>query len=390
MVSQETLQFLQQHWDEDPSQLLFAQQRYPLVDMAFVAQQIEGRRQALEKYPTLAECPDFVYPPRLNREQSSSEATARYKSALVGDGTLSDLTGGMGVDLIFAAERCEKAVYIEQNEMLCENMRHNSKALQLNNVECQCGDSMAWIESSNLNFDTLFIDPARRDGQGRRVTAFEDCTPDITKNLAMLLSRCKKLVVKASPMISIDAAVAQLQSVDEVHIVAVKGECKEVVFVCSRDSGNRPSIICADICANKTLVERFEYGEEAAAEPMYCSELHKYLYEPNATLMKSGYFASLGNRYGLEMLGRNTHLYSAEQRVEGFPGRVFEILERLSLNAKSVMKAVPERKAHVVCRNYKISASALQQQLRIKEGGDLFIIATTFQQKPIGLLCRRV
>jgi hypothetical protein len=225
----------------------------------------------------------------------------------------------------------------------------------------------------------LFVDPARRAASGRKVAAFEDCMPNILEHAEILHSHCRMLMVKASPMIDIDLGCHQLGKVNEVHVVGVKGECKEVLFVCGEPQGE-PRITCGELS--------FTRGEEAATKACYCQAIGRYLYEPDATLMKGGPFKIIAERYGIEQLGRNTHLYTSEKRVDGFPGRVFEVLQELKLNRKEVAASIPDGKAHVVTRNYPVEAAALQRQMGLREGGDIFVVATSIGDRKCGFLCK--
>lgn len=381
-MTKEFIDFVDAHKDEDTARLLLSATRYPAIDMPMAVQQIEGLRTAKEKWPGLLACEEFVYPPRINREQSSSEATAQYKAMLAaGAASIADLTGGMGIDTLAFARVAEHIDYVERDPQLCALMEHNLQALGIENVTVHCADSMEWLQSlpSPLPFHLIFIDPARRNATGRKVAAFEDCMPNILEHTELLHSRCQQLMVKASPMIDIDLACHQLGDVTEVHIVGVKGECKEVLFVCGEPQGE-PRIVCRDFS--------FTRAEEAATEGCYCQSVGRYLYEPDATLMKAGPFKLISHRYGLDLLGRNTHLYTSDRKINDFPGRVFEVLQELKLSRREVLTALPEGKAHVVTRNYPVEAAALQRQLGLREGGNLFIIATSIGNRKCGFLCK--
>ena len=385
------LQFANRHRDDDPVALLLQKSRHPGIDLGLVAQQLEGRRQARDKWPSLATNDNYFYPPRLNREQSSSETTARYKAAIAArlqPDTLADLTGGMGVDISFMASHCRQADYFELDTELCAIAEHNFRHLGLDNIACHNTDSLAHLAAHDCHYSLLYIDPARRDNRGRRVAAFEDCTPDLTANLPLLQQCSDRLLVKASPMIDLHLAIAQLAEVAEVHIVAVDNECKEILFLSGEAA--EPLIHCANITAAGTDLTTFTPSTENEARPHFAADAATYLYEPNAALMKGGCHNLVGQQYNLHKLARNTHLYTSDTLVADFPGRIFEILQPLPLNAKAVRQALPGGKAHVVTRNYPTSAADLQRQLKLREGGDLFVVAATLGTRPQGWLCRRV
>ncbi len=377
-AKREILDFVKEHEDDDVARLLLSAARYTDIDVPAAVQQIEGRRTAKEKWPSLLQCEDFLYPPRLNREQASSEETARYKAQFVRGAHCADLTGGMGIDTIAFAAVAEHVDYVGRDPHLCRLMEENCRALGPSNVAVHCADSIAWLET---DFDLIFIDPARRDSHGRKVSVFEDCTPDILKHLPMLQSHCRRMMVKASPMIDIDMACGQLGTVEEVHVVAAGGECKEVLFLCGERQGET-MIVCGD--------RSFTRSGEAAAEVSLCAAVGRYLYEPDAALMKAGPYRSICQWYGVAMLGRNTHLYTSDCLVDGFAGRRFEVLQELRLSRKTVASVLPDGKAHVVTRNYPVAAADLQRQLGLKEGGELFVVATTVGTRPSGYLCRRI
>ncbi len=387
LAKREITAFAKEHEDEDTARLLLSAARYSAIDMPLAVQQIEGRRTAREKWPSLLECEAFLYPPRLNREQASSDETALYKARLV-HGRVADLTGGMGVDTLAFARRAERVDYVERNEELCRLMEHNCKALGLENISVHCGDSLEWLDNEDLRFDTLFIDPARRSATGRKVAAFEDCEPDILQHLDLLRSRCRRLIVKASPMIDINLACRQLAGVTEVHVVSVKGECKEVLFVCGDPDGEtRIHCIALGRKDGEPYNCDFTRNEEAAAAPHFCTAVGRYLYEPDAALMKGGPYNLICHWMNLDKLAPNTHLYTSDTLIEGFPGRIFRVLREATLNRKAIKEAIPDGRAHVVTRNYPVAAADLQKQLGLKEGGDLFVVATTLGQRRLGLVC---
>ena len=399
-MTREFIDFVATHEHEDTARLLLSAARYPSVDMPAAVQQIEGRRTAREKWPSLLACDGFLYPPRLNREQASSEETARHKASLLADGaqplSVADLTGGMGVDTLAFAAVAAEVHYVERNPQLCTLMEHNGKALGQENIRVHCADSLEGLASDDRRFDILFVDPARRAATGRKVAAFEDCEPDILQHLGLLRARCRWLMVKASPMIDIDLACRQLGSVAAVHVVSVRGECKEVLFVCCGADAVPPPepVIRCTMLLHSPLSAlrsplRFTRSEEAATAPRYCAAMGSYLYEPDAALMKGGPFNLICQWMDLQKLAPNTHLYTADRLVDAFPGRTFRVLQELKPTRKAVAGAIPDGKAHVVTRNYPVEAAALQRQLGLKEGGDLFVVAATVGTRPCAFLCRR-
>ncbi len=398
----EIIAFARNHLDEDPLKLLLQQKRYPSVDLKLVAQQLEGQKQALVKWPTLAYCTDYFYPPKLNREQSSSEVVARYKALLfqsLGGGTLADLTGGMGVDSYFIAQWASYVDYFELNPILATIAERNFNVLGQSNIACHQGDSIALLQGSGVHYDMILLDPARRDENGNKVVAFENCTPNILRCLDLLLDRCRYLMIKASPMVDIHQALCQLPQTVQVHIVALRNECKEVLFLLQSGNGaDIPSICCLNLSSNSlgTLnlaaqAKCFSYPQESSASPTFATQIGHgdYLYEPNAALMKGGCFNLISQCYGLDKLSCNTHLYTSSRFLPNFPGRIFQVIEEVSINSKKLAHLLPEHKVHVISRNYPLTSDQLQKKLKLSEGGSLFLIAATLSSTPRVWLCQR-
>jgi len=395
-MNKEFIDFVNSHLQDDTSRLLLTAARYPSIDMPAAVQQIEGLRAARDKWPSLLGCPAFLYPPRLNREQSSSEATAAYKARLAirlcgsdGPAAIADLTGGMGIDTLAFAQPPSPANaapphidYIERDPGLCALMRHNSQALKLDNIDIHQADSLQWLSSHSHTYDILFCDPARRSAAGRKVAAFEQCEPNILQHLPLLLDRCRNLIVKASPMIDIALAQRQLGHVAEVHILSVKGECKEVLFVCNHSAAE-----AAIHCDGQTYHHTFTRSQESATPPRYSDTAGHYLYEPDAALMKGAPFNLISQWMDMPRLSPHTHLYTSDTLRRPFPGRAFAVLGELKPNRKEVARAIPSGRAHVVVRNFPADAATLQRQLGLAEGGDLFVVATTVGTRKTAFLC---
>ena len=404
-AEREVMAFAREHEGEDTARLLLSAGRYPGIDMKAAVQQIEGLRTAREKWPSLVGCAEYLYPPRLNREQSSSEAAALYKSRIISSCApcgltkptaglrIADLTGGMGVDTLAFAKVAEHVDYVERDAQLCALMEHNLRALGVTNVTVHCADSLLWLAANPSPLSVLYLDPARRDAAGHKVAAFEDCTPDLLANLALLRGSCQRLLVKASPMIDLALACRQLGGVSEVHVVELRGECKEVLFLLGGVAAEEPQTVCVNLnnpsIQNIQKTFTFTRSEEAAAEADLCDAVGAWLYEPGAALMKAGPYRLLAQRYGLLMLGPNTHLYTADRRVDDFPGRVLRVLQEVKGGRKELAALLPDGRAHVVTRNYPAEAATLQRQVGLREGGDHFVVGTTVGRRRTLLLCEQ-
>ena len=387
MIDEHTLAFIREHTGDDVRQLALQAARYPLVDMRVAATQIEGRRLAAAKLPAWAATDGVMYPVRLSMEQCSSEATARYKASLVQGTRLADLTGGFGIDCSYMSERFDEATYIERNEELCRIARHNFGLLGLP-IRVVNGNSAEVLPSMPVQ-DWIFLDPARRDGVGNKVVALSDCEPDVCQLEKLLLQKAARVMVKCSPMLDISLAISQLTSVREVHVVSVGNECKELLLILGGTTGH--GIEVRTVNFQGSGVQTFDYAleEEQAASCSYTSTVGRYLYEPNSSMMKAGCFRLPAGRYGLQKLHRNTHLYTSDTLVPDFPGRVFEV-KNIDGFGKNELKLLSSelKKANIAVRNFPERPEALRKRLKLSDGGDVYLFATTLaDEKRVIIRC---
>lgn len=389
MMNQKTLEFIRQHVDEDVRQLALRGTKDSEVDLAFALDQIAGRQKARVKLPSWAAVDGIVYPPHLSMEQCSSEQTARYKAGMAGKGELFvDLTAGFGVDVAFISQGFRKAVHIEQQKSLCEISSENYRLLGLDHVQVVCGDGVAYLDQLS-HADLLYIDPARRDEHGGRTYGLADCTPNVLELIDEMLEKADRVMIKLSPMLDWRKAVADVGHVTEVHIVSVDNECKELLLVASKEE--TPLKV---VCINNA--DSFEYNPTASDGGVVPGEwnqdtLPHFLYEPNASIMKAGCFGEVAERFMMMQLDRNSHLFVSGEDVAGFPGRQF-IVERTTSMNKRELKAALEGcdRANITVRNFPMSVAELRKRLKLKDGGDVYIFATTLARLGHQLLvCRK-
>ena len=410
------------------SVLALQSHRYPDIDMPFLLDQLAGWQTARTKLPSWAANEDIIYPPHLSMEQCSSEQTAEYKACLVArlveaesfitsalnndcktssvvektkpmtqqacakkvwGGSFCDLTGGFGVDFSFMARGFERAIYVEQQENLCELARHNFHALGLTQAEVVNADGTAYLHQLD-HVSVLFLDPARRNEQGGKTVLISDCTPDILVLEEELLEKADSVVIKLSPMLDWHRAVDELNRlgnvVREVHIVSVRNECKELLLVLQRTKGEKDDKTATEkalqvFCVNDEIIVSYSLDEALSVSQRLLSavpQAGQYLYEPNASLMKAGCFALLTARYPLSVLSLNSHLFVSEEAIDDFPGRKFEITAVSSFNKKELRRSLSGiDKANIAVRNFPMSVAELRKRLKIKEGGDVYLFATT-------------
>ena len=398
-ISLETLAFIEEHAEDNVQTLALRAARYPNVHMATAIVQIAARQTARTKLPTWWSIASIRYPSHLSMEQCSSEVTARYKATLIPEelksGSITDLSGGFGVDFTCMAEGFEKATYVERQEELCALAEHNLPLLGLPHAEVVNADSVKYLESMDCQ-SVIFIDPARRDIKGRKTVLISDCEPDISRLQSLLLEKAQRVIVKLSPMLDISLALEQLQCIKEVHVVAVKGECKELLLVMEADANSTEArIVCTNLPTSVPAVWPtpfcFTRQEEENSTYPVATQIKRYLYEPNGVLMKAGAFRSVASHYGVEKLHPNSHLYTSDQWIKDFPGRVFEVITHGGFGKREVKELLTSvKKANLTVRNFPNSVAELRKRFKLPEGGDDYLFATTLSKgDKVWILCRK-
>lgn len=384
-----TAEFIREYRERDIRQLALQANRFPDVDMPYALDQIQGWQIARRKLPKWAACDGVIFPPHLSMEQCSSEPTAQYKLNLAMEwaervghaSSMTDLTGGFGVDFSFTSCAFAAATYVERNEQLCHIVEHNLPLLGLNYATVVCADAVEYLSTVEPQ-TMLFLDPARRDEHGAKTVMLADCTPDVVQLLPKLLEKSRFTMLKLSPMLDWHKAVDDLQgTVREVHIVSVGGECKELLLVLSKVVESELKVYCADLSTASDTSSLFVYTPGSSA-PVANSKLKtqnsKFVHEPNASIMKAGCFDELAAAYGVSPVSRNSHLFLSDEPVDGFPGRSFVVERVTTMNKGELRKAlVGIEKANIATRNFPLTVAELRKRLKIKDGGDVYIFATT-------------
>lgn len=387
---QATINFVKEYAADDVQRLALEVRKHPEVDAHFALDQIAGRQKSRTKLPSWAEVDALIFPPSVSMEQCSSEATASYKSSLVSGESLVDLTGGFGVDFSFLASRFSRAVYVERQEHLCHIAEHNFKVLGLRHVQVVNDDAEHCLATMPV-VDLIYLDPARRDGAGNRVFRLDDCTPNVVQLLDLLLTKGRQVMIKLSPMLDVSQALRQLRGVSEVHIVSVAGECKELLLLLSAKQEGDVKIVCV----NDGQTFTYRLGEPVVMPMQWSGELPAegdlYLYEPNASMMKAGCFGQLAQRYGLQAVAHQSHLFVAERPISDFQGRKFVVNDITTLNSKELkQKLAGITQANVAVRNFPLKAAELAKRLRLKDGGSVYIFGTRLTNgKNVLLLCEK-
>ena len=435
LINENTWQFIRKHANDDVRKLALQGSKEADTDLPMALQQIAGRQTARKKLPTWSAVEDLVYPPHLNMEQCSSEQTARYKQQLVerllrGEqkgaftdqsdgghkGTFIDLTGGFGVDFYFMSQGFKERIYVEQNAELCDLVKHNYALL---NHPCaiHCLDTATFLSTLEGQADVIYLDPARRNEHGGRTYGIEDCSPNVLELLPVLLKSAHFIVIKLSPMLDWRKAVNDLKYVAEVHIVSVGNECKELLLVLNHEQTERPLITCVNDESTFRVVpivgsrntNRWYKQYQGLVRPVpstdtnlvltshevqgVASSAMNYLYEPNASIMKAGCFAEVEQQYAaVRQLSANSHLFTSAVEIDDFPGRRFQILSISSMNKQELKSALQTiERANIAVRNFPLTVEQLRKKLKLKDGGDIYLFATTTSKSDHKLfICRKI
>ena len=445
-----TSEFVKQFRQADPRKLALQVSRYPDVDMPYALNQIQGWQTAQRKLPSWAACDGVVYPPHLNMEQCSSEPTARYKQQVArrwaeripnaSRTSMTDLTGGFGVDFSFTSRCFDCATYVERNASLCEVVGANLPRLGIRNAQVKCAEAEAVLEQMEPQ-TMIFLDPARRDEHGAKTVLIADCTPDVCQLLPSLMQKSQFVMLKLSPMLDWHKAIVDLDGkVREVHIVSADGECKELLLVLAPDGKPEVQVFCVDILSKpdsqgvyprsefvysiatnvqEEVMENNSKSENStSAQPtnstfniqhstlppatnstfnIQNSKLPSatnltlniehltlninnstFLFEPNASVMKAGCFDEIARAYGVSAISRNSHLFLSDREIDGFPGRTFVIDAVTTMNKRQLRQTLAGMKqANIAVRNFPLSVAELRKRLKLNDGGDTYIFATT-------------
>lgn len=383
-------EFIILHLNDNTDRLLLSAKKYPEINIPRAVEQISARRQIKEKLPSWYANPALVFPSRISTEQCSSELTARYKQQLLLGSRLCDLTGGLGIDAFYFSQKAEQVYYIERFPEYCEAAAANFKALGAGNIKVINEDSQKL--AGTLEADTFYIDPARRDGGNKRVFALCDCEPDVLQLKPLLLEHARRLIIKISPMADIAETLRLLPETKEIHILSVKNECKELLFVLGNNySRQEPLIHCVNYnTPDSPLIFTFRQSEEKEAPLQTTPTVSEYLYEPNSSILKAGAFKLTATRLGLQKLHQHSHLYTSAQSVGNFPGRSFIVREVFEFSGKllrHLKESLPQ--ANLTVRNFNLTVAELRKRSGISEGGDIYLFATTVGSRQVLIKCEK-
>jgi len=368
----EVQKYITANLSRDVNKIALSKSPFAGISAAELANQIVAKNKAEKKLPSWFNTAQIYYPPALSIEQTSSEITADYKARLAKGKLLIDITGGFGIDSLAFAKHLDRVIHCEINEKLSEISQYNANVLGCKNIEFEAVNGLEFVKNSTQQFDTIYVDPARR-AETRKVFLLKDCSPDIVTNLSGLLEKAERIIVKTAPLLDISAGLQELSFVSEIHIVSVRNECKELLWVIDRGFFGEPKIVAAAL--NEEEKEFSFHKAEMNTSVVFADHLYRdeYLYEPDAALLKTGAFNLIGNRYHLKKLHAQTQLYTAPDFQKSFPGRIFKI-EKIS--AANDLKKEKHLAGNIIVRNFPGKPEELSKKYKIVPAKDDFFIFT--------------
>lgn len=379
--------YISENLQTDISKILFKGETFEGVTTQQIVEQIEAKKKCKEKLPTWFHTNGIYFPNKLNIEQTSSEITAKYKSELIGGDSIIDITGGFGVDCYYFSKNFKEITHCEINESLSSIVAYNLKKLSVKNIKTIAENGIDFVINSERQYDWIYIDPSRRSDIKGKVFLLNDCQPNVPENLGSLFKKTQNILIKTSPILDLKSAINELQFVKEIHIVAVKNEVKELLFILEKNYMDSIKIKPVNIVHNQKQHFYFEF--DSTVKSNY--DLPKnYLYEPNAAILKSGGFHEVSLQLNISKLHQHSHLYTSDELIN-FPGRIFEIKNCIPFDKKQLKKLVPSGKCNITTRNFPQSVTEIRKKTKLKDGGSQYLFFTTnLNDKHIVLLCEKL
>ncbi len=371
----------------DVQRLLLKHKEIHGIPTAWIAQQIQGRRKAKEKLPDWYNAPGIVYPPAVNLEQCSSQLTAKYKRGLVSGHHAADLTGGFGVDAFYLSQVFSIVDYVEPDEALLKIAQHNHVLLGAANIRYHNTNAEDFLRKNSMALDLLFVDPSRRAGS-KKAVRLDDSVPDVVALKSLLLKKSLHVLIKSSPLLDLTQAHREMKNVDQFIVLAIANECKELLIGLRHEAPKEPTIHAVDLDKEgESTPFAFTRSQEKQAHAHFSLPL-AYLYEPNAAILKAAAFKLISERYNLLKLAPDTHLYTSDEKINEFPGRLFKVVERVALG-KELKKKLDSGYVNILTRNYPLTVEEIKKKTGLEEGGNSYLICTR-AEKPLAILVERL
>jgi hypothetical protein len=371
---------------EDPGTIVLKKKSIADFSPVFIAEQVAGRRKAREKLPQFYKTPGVVFPPPVNLEQCSSQATAQFKAEFIQRMGITmpdrfvDLTGGFGVDSFYLGKVFKHGDMVEPNQALLEIAQHNHSLLDATSLSYHNTTAEEFLKGED-QFNLVYIDPSRRAAGNQKVYSLKESEPDIVALQSQIFKKTQHLLIKTAPLLDIQVGLNELKNVKRVVVLSVENECKELLFFCEKDFVDEPTVEAVNIVSpQRTDTFEFMPSQERSTISAWSDPLI-YLYEPNASILKAGAFRLIGTRYTLYKLQVNTHLYTSDRLIDDFPGRVFKVISLVKPDPKSLKEFLPEGKANVMTRNYPMSVAELKKKTKLDDGGARYLIGFSGKDK---------
>lgn len=379
--------FITENLGTDSVKLALKRNPFPEFFYAEIINQIISKKKAKEKLTTWFSKTNIIYPEKISIEQTSSESTANYKSSLVSGEKLIDCTGGFGIDDYYFSKQFKTVIHCELNADLSQIVKHNYEVLKVTNIECYQGDSTEILKQLNQKFDCIYIDPSRRNDAKGKVFMLADCLPNVVNLQDFYFQFTNTILIKTAPILDLQAGLLELKNVAQIHIVAVDNEVKELLWKIEKNHNHSPEIIAVNIEKSTPSITKIESSKLYSAR---YSLPKKYLYEPNAALMKSGGFEAVSELFNVSKLHQHSHLYTTEE-ITAFPGRKFQIDAMIPFQKKEIAHYIQSQKMNVSTRNFPIKPEEIKKKYKIKDGGTIFAFFTTnLNNEKIILLCTKL
>lgn len=380
-------QFIVDNLKSNITKLILKGSPFDEVSIQELANQIVAKQKSEYKLSTWFSTKNIYYPAKISIEQTSSENTAKYKSELIKGDSIIDITGGFGVDCFYFSKRFKNVTHCEINEKLSAIVKHNYQQLNIKNIDTFSGDGIDFLKNTETNFDCIYIDPSRRNDIKGKVFLLKDCLPNVPENIDFLFTKTNQILLKNSPILDISSAISELKFVKEIHVIALKNEVKEVLFLLEKEYQKDIKLKTINILKEGSQEFNFNLKEEITST---YSETLSYLYEPNAAILKSGGFHQISKQLNIFKLHQHSHLYTSEKLIE-FPGRIFKVEHVLNYDKKKLKKLLPEKKANITTRNFPKSVAQIRKETNLNDGGDSYIFFTTDKENNLkSIICKKI
>lgn len=387
LLKNEVQDFINSNLNSNISELALKKNSFTEIPYSLVIEQIAAKQKAKTKLPTWFKTENIIYPSKVSVEQTSSEKTAAYKASLLIGNSLIDLSGGFGIDDYYFAKNFQKVIHCEINEVLSKIVAHNYSQLNVSNIQCISGNSTEILKELNQKFDCIYVDPSRRNDVKGKVFMLKDCEPNVPELLDFYFTFSNTIIIKTAPILDIQAGLSELKFVKNIHIVALENEVKELLWEIEFGFSDEISIIPINI-----EKEQFQQSKILISDDSYSkySLPQNYLYEPNASLLKSGKFESIGNLFNVNKLHQHSHLFTSENLVD-FQGRRFKIVNSLPFDKETGKNYLLKQKMNVATRNFPLKPEDIKKKFKIIDGGTVFAFFTTnIENQKIVLLCEKI